>query len=288
MTFDNIFIYEQERHRKDFWINLLRKKYYFYLSVNDDGSLNCKKNFVISPNDLYDFEEGEAFGIDHLPFKFKVAYGLFEINGLKLKTFEGSPEICHGSFNASFNEPITLEGGPRIVKGRYNIEYSKNLNNLIGSPEECGVLYCSSSGLKTLKGCTENLDGLICRKNELKDLIGAPSKIRYLDCSENHLKTLEGCPMFANSGNNVVAKHYPSMHESSISKGKTIFSLNSMFDSNNDSLKSVNGIKNMPDELWATTSIKHMIENKIHEIKAEEKYNKKDLDDYFGVDINNF
>ena len=125
--------------------------------------------------------------------------------------------IIDTSINQTALNIESLEGGPKIVRGKFSLRNMKNLQSLIGGPEEVGSFSVMDCDLRSLEGFPKkvesgnvtltlnpnlgSLKGLPDVSGELylancglTSLIGCPEKVNDFSCAGNPITSLEGCP----------------------------------------------------------------------------------------------
>jgi hypothetical protein len=253
--------------------------------ILDDGTISVKGDVILRPQLWH-----------KIPVKFIEVTGDFIIArnhlGLgtsmesKLEALDGSPEKVGGTFDISNNQILTLEYGPKqvgalkanncklqnligmpvVTSGNIMLDKNRELKSLRGSPNEAEIFSVKNCSLKTLEGAPQVITSSFdCSDNEnLKSLMGGPVESGTFICSNTSIENLEGAPK------------------------KTL----SIDFSNNKKMISLKGLPigdNIQYKYDGIPSIsKKTFDDHMHEVKAAEKYNKKDLDDYFGIDINDF
>lgn len=133
--------------------------------------------------------------------------GGIQMSRNKLKSLEGSPEICEGDFRCELNNLPNLEGGPKETKGDYICTEQRDLGEsrfiLIGCAEKIhGNFECTHNRLTSLEGGPVEVGGVLkLHHNELVDLKGSLRKVMTdsgygnIDVQYNRLATLEGLPL---------------------------------------------------------------------------------------------
>jgi hypothetical protein len=146
--------------------------------------------------------KGGHFTLDgrHLIIK-----GNLELEGLKLTSLVGCPQVINGSFNCTDNKLATLVGGPTEVGMDYR---------------------CGHNQLVTLEGAPQRLKGsFVCDYNRLPSLKGGPIEVGGgYGCSFNRLTSLAGCAQTI--GENLVAgnnKYLTSLEGGPRSVGRGVF-----------------------------------------------------------------
>jgi hypothetical protein len=107
-----------------------------------------------------------------------------ELDGLKLTSLVGCPQVIGGYFACTNNKLATLVGGPTEVGSDY---------------------HCSSNLLVTIEGAPRRLNGnFMCDCNRLPSLKGGPIEVGgSYGCSYNRLTSLAGCAQTI--GENLIA-----------------------------------------------------------------------------------
>jgi hypothetical protein len=192
----------------------------------ENGEINTKGNFRISPNLLKD-------GVLVPEIRFGTADGDFEMDShSSLVSLERFPRRVEGQFKISYSKNlINLIGCPDYIGGRFLGEYLNTLTSLEGCPsfvggdfhfpncnnlvslagaENCDVkggINIGHCNLQTLEGGfanynpTNNYSFFSCGYNNLINLIGAPSSNSgyKIDCDSNpNLYSLQGAPLSGN------------------------------------------------------------------------------------------
>lgn len=284
MNFKNLYVHESEKNHKNFWINFLKKaqgeETELAFEINEDGSLSIYGGSL------------EILGLDilHFPFKIKEFIGDLKIVGGKMAFFEGLPKEIKGSLTIKDSDYIrsldnfpkkveqlifkncgiaTLKGTLKEVKNSITLIECDRLKNLehcpkiINNEEYDGIHITSCFKFYSLKGCQDNLSRLHLEDlPEFKTLKDGPKNCNVLIIKKTSLENFQGCPKI---------------------KRKMVLD-------KNKKLKSFKGIdEDLENVLLLDNPLnKKDLENYKHENKAANKYNKKELDDYFGVDINEF
>lgn len=171
--------------------DLRRIKY----KVNSNGEYDIMGDFSISALRDYMGPKNSIFVPDgsKLRIKFGTVTGYFDISStFKLKSLEGCPRSVGENFDCSYNLDLkSLVGGPKQVGGDYDCHES-GIRTLKGAPERIdGAFVCSHcENLVSLKGGPKEVTGHFrcegCEK--LDSLEGAPVKVGTFECDEKFTK----------------------------------------------------------------------------------------------------
>ncbi len=161
---------------------------------------NSINNFTIS-SDLYvtvhsNVNLNGKLKTAHLPVKFKMVNGYFDISNNNLKNLDGSPELVMKDFNCSHNKLESLLGAPMKV-GDFDCSHNE-LKNLSYCPKEVlGFFNCSFNNIVSIKGSPRTIKGFFkASNNQIDSLKGGPKYIETdFDCSSNELDELIGGPI---------------------------------------------------------------------------------------------
>jgi hypothetical protein len=136
--------------------------------------------------------------------------------------------IIDTSINQTALNIDSLDGGPKIVRGKFSLRNMKNLQSLVGGPEEVGSFAVMDCDLRSLEGFPKkvesgdvtltlnpklgSLKGLADIDGELymadcglTSLKGCPEKVKEFSCARNPLTSLEHCPRMVD--NEFIAHH---------------------------------------------------------------------------------
>lgn len=254
------------------------------ITILENGTISVEGNVILKPQVW-----------QKIPVKFVEVTGDFIVarNHLgigastesRLEALDGCPERVGGLFDVSENQIITLDYGPKqvgalkarncklenlngipvVTTGNIMLDKNKNLKSLKGSPSEADIFSVANCDLKNLEGAPQKTTSFDCSNNEnLKSLIGGPDECNSFVCTNTSIENLEGAP-------------------------KKVLSIDF---SNNKKIISLKGLPIGDNIMYKYDGIpsitKKTFDDYMHEVKAQEKYNKKDLDDYFGIDITDF
>ncbi len=160
----------------------LKKFYITKYSINENGSIDCYQNVILSNIILSTLDISNK-----IPFKFNKVFGYFDISNIQLTSMNNCANYIAGSFYCSENKLTSLEYGPEYVGGSYACDHNK-LETLNGCVDEVyGDFYCSDNQLTSLEFCPMQVDG---------DFFCSNNKLEYLDRSPFIKGDLFCCDMF--------------------------------------------------------------------------------------------
>jgi len=126
-----------------------------------------------------------------------------ELDGLKLTSLIGCPQVIRGYFTCTNNKLMTLVGGPTEVGGDYHCSRNQ-LVTLESAPQRIsGNFMCDYNKLPSLKGGPIEVAGSYgCSYNRLTSLVGCAQTIgkNLIAGGNKYLTSLEGGPRFVGGG----------------------------------------------------------------------------------------